>query len=58
MYGLPGPEMMEAANQGKIALGGCVVGDRDPQKECKACGAQFDFQPLQISKRPQRKIRS
>jgi hypothetical protein len=58
MYGLPGPEMMEAANRGKIALGGCCVGDRDPQQECKACGVQFDFQPLQGSRRARRKTRS
>ena len=29
MYGLPGPEAMEAAEQGRIALGGCCVGGRD-----------------------------
>lgn len=51
MYGLPGPEMMEAANQGRIALGGCCVTDDDPQKECKACGTRFDFQQLQDSSR-------
>jgi hypothetical protein len=44
VYGYPGEEMMEAAKQGKIALGGCVIGGRDPQKRCKACGTRFDFQ--------------
>ncbi len=58
LYGLPGgPEVMEEAEQGKIALGGCLVTDSDPQKECKACGAQFDFQPLQVARRARRKIR-
>jgi hypothetical protein len=58
MYGLPGPEAMEAAEQGKIALGGCCVSDHDPQKQCKACGAQFDFQPLQDSRQRRRETRT
>jgi hypothetical protein len=46
MYGLPGPEAGFAVGQGKIILGGCLVTGSDPQKQCKVCGAQFDFQPL------------
>jgi hypothetical protein len=42
LYGYPGPGMMEAAEKGKIALGGGCVGDRDPRKQCKACGEAFD----------------
>ena len=49
-YGLPGgPEVMEAAKKGKIALGGCCVTDNDPQKRCKACGAEFDFRPSRVT---------
>lgn len=55
MYGLPGPEMMEAANQGRIALGGCCVGERDPQKQCNACGSQFDLIPPRVSRLARRK---
>lgn len=55
MYGLPGPEGMEAANQGKIALGGCCVTDDDPQKQCKACGTQFDSRPLRVAMRARAK---
>jgi hypothetical protein len=43
LYGYPMPEAMKAANEGKIELGGCCVGGRDPRKHCKACGEQFDF---------------
>jgi hypothetical protein len=52
MYGLPGgPEVMEAAKQGKIALGGCCIGERDPQKHCNACGTEFEFRSLQATTR-------
>lgn len=55
-YGLPGgPEVMEAAKEGKIALGGCCVTDHDPQKQCKACGVEFDFRPRQIERRARHK---
>jgi hypothetical protein len=47
--------MMDAAKKGKIALGGCCVGDRDPQKQCKACGTEFDFRRLQATRRPRLK---
>ena len=37
MYGYPSPEMFEAAEAGKIALGGCVIGDNDPDWKCAEC---------------------
>ena len=37
MYGYPSPEMFEAAEAGKIALGGCVIGDDDPDWKCAEC---------------------
>jgi hypothetical protein len=55
MYGLPGPEAMEAAEQGRIALGGCCVGERDPQKQCNSCGTRFDFRPLRVATRARAK---
>lgn len=42
MYGYPMPEAMKAAERGEIELGGCVIGERDPQRHCKACGEVFD----------------
>ena len=54
-YGLPGgPEVMEAAKEGKIALGGCCVTDNDPQKRCKACGTEFAFRPSRATERARR----
>lgn len=55
LYGLPGPEMMDAAEKGKIELGGCCISDDDPQKQCKACGTQFDLPPRQAARRARRK---
>ena len=55
MYGLPGPEAGFAVGQGKIILGGCLVTGSDPQKQCKVCGAQFDFQPLRVATRARAK---
>jgi hypothetical protein len=43
MYGYPMPEAMEAAERGEIELGGCCVGERDPQKYCRACGERFGW---------------
>ena len=59
IYGYPGPEVMDAvmdaARKGEIVVGGCVVGDRNPQKQCKACGRKFDLRPLQATRRPRLK---
>lgn len=40
-YGFPSPEMMNAADKGKIRLGGCVIKNDSPDWHCKAC--QLDF---------------
>lgn len=42
---------MEAAKQGKFALGGCLVTGSDPQKQCEACGTRFDRPPRQGARR-------
>jgi len=41
-YGLPGPEMGEAAERGEIALGGCVIDERSRQWECATCKVTFN----------------
>ena len=38
-YGLPGPELWEASEAGKVTLGGCLVGLDDPPLGCPDCGA-------------------
>jgi hypothetical protein len=37
VYGYPGAEAAEAADQGKILLGGCVISDDDPHWQCAVC---------------------
>ena len=37
VFGYPGPEMMEESQRGKIVLGGCCVGEDDPQWHCNDC---------------------
>ena len=41
-YGLPGPEMAEAARLGQIVLGGCGITDDDPIWFCRTCRARWD----------------
>ncbi|RAY16705.1 hypothetical protein DPM19_00520 [Actinomadura craniellae] len=41
LYGLPGPEMFEAAERGEISLGGCEVYDDAPRWRCRGCGGEF-----------------
>ena len=38
VYGLPGPELMEDAEAGRVALGGCLVDASNPNWRCRACG--------------------
>ena len=38
VYGLPGPELFQAAERGEVALGGCLVDDRNPMWHCNGCG--------------------
>lgn len=40
-YGFPGPPLMEAADRGQVALGGCVVHDDMPEWRCAECGDEF-----------------
>jgi len=43
-YGLPGPSLMQAAERGEVALGGCVITHdengrlADPDRRCLSCG--------------------
>jgi ADP-ribosyl-[dinitrogen reductase] hydrolase len=38
VFGYPTPETFEAAEQGRVALGGCMVSDDDPAWACPICG--------------------
>ena len=41
VFGLPGTDLMEAAERGDVSLGGCCVSSDDPRWQCRACGAAF-----------------
>ena len=41
LYGLPDPRAMQDVAPGSFAFGGCVIGENDPQWECRACGRRF-----------------
>lgn len=37
VYGKPGTELMEQAERGEVALGGCILTGNDPAWHCPAC---------------------
>jgi hypothetical protein len=41
VYGMPGGELMDQAEAGKVALGGCCISDNDPDLRCTECGQQW-----------------
>ena len=41
VYGMPSPDLFEAVQAGTVALGGCIMGEDDPNRVCRACGASF-----------------
>ncbi len=38
VYGMPRFELMEAAEQGRVELGGCMVMENQPNARCRSCG--------------------
>lgn len=38
VYGMPGPELIEASLQGVVELGGCCISDDEPMFRCGRCG--------------------
>ena len=41
LFGMPGPEMIEAEQRGEIKLGGCCISGMEPEYYCKRC--DYDF---------------
>ena len=39
--GMPGPELVDAAERGEVVIGGCVVGELDPTRRCGGCGVEL-----------------
>jgi hypothetical protein len=46
VYGLPDESMFEASERGEVELGGCIVGDGDPDMRCVACGHAWRTHPM------------
>jgi hypothetical protein len=48
-YGYPSAELRAAHEVGRVALGGCVVSDAEPDLQCRCCHRDFrstgDFSP-------------
>jgi hypothetical protein len=42
IYGYPSPELGEAARQGRVLLGGCVVSRRSMRWYCCACHREWE----------------
>jgi DNA-directed RNA polymerase subunit RPC12/RpoP len=41
VYGLVGPELVEADRRGEVWLGGCIISSDDPRYRCPECGRFF-----------------
>lgn len=41
VYGDPTPEVMDAAEHGKVILGGCCIALDSPDYACAVCGQRF-----------------
>ena len=41
IYGLPGNELMKEAEEGKVALGGCVINGNESMWHCIECGDEW-----------------
>ena len=40
---------MEEAERGETAIGGCLVGDVDPNYSCRRCLISFDFERPELA---------
>ncbi len=38
VYGMPGPELLDASEGGEVELGGCVLSHGAPMFRCSRCG--------------------
>lgn len=42
-YGYPGPDLIEQVEQGDAVLGGCMQEIGAPDRQCLACGHQWEI---------------
>ena len=43
IYGMPSYELFQEAEAGKVKLGGCCIGENDPDYFCKDCGHEWSW---------------
>lgn len=48
VFGLPGPELVEAAMRGETIIGGCIVSDAGPSHECVVCEFRWGQWELEV----------
>ena len=41
VYGLPGPDLMKEAEEGRVELGGCAIEEDSPRWSCEECGHRW-----------------
>ena len=41
VYGMPAPPLIELAEAGLVAIGGCDIDDQNPTVRCGRCGAEW-----------------
>lgn len=41
VFGLPSPELMDAAEQGLVSLGGCMMSPSPADFFCRSCGLEW-----------------
>jgi hypothetical protein len=41
VYGMPGPDLLDAAERGGVSIGGCVITGNDPDQQCQSCGQMW-----------------
>jgi Zn finger protein HypA/HybF involved in hydrogenase expression len=45
LYGMPSSELIEKAERGEIALGGCVIEENKPDRRCLKCEHEWQINP-------------
>jgi hypothetical protein len=41
IYGMPDLDLFERSERGEVALGGCMIFDGRPTRQCSSCGHEF-----------------
>ena len=41
VFGLPSPELMDAAEKGLVSLGGCMMPEGPADFACRSCGLEW-----------------